>query len=258
MTKWTKAQIRSLVDRMRRQGRSDDEIAQEIRTESGVTPLAAYRLLHGWSQNEAAARFTKATPGFGLDQASISRLELWPKQGGRAPQAVQVVAFARLYGTSPLNLLSAEALDRLGQAEQAVLLRVSHTPSPLEHPLPPQQTAPRPPFEEQHQATPSERQVEMAARRAVRFGSLVEGSNTGAETIQALYEETARIASVYPRVPLNEVLSDLIEAQDITFMQLEGRQKPAQSKDLYVLAGVLSLMLAKASHDTGDPQSAMK
>ena len=98
----------------------------------------------------------------------------------------------------------------------------------------------------------------MAARRAVRFGSLVEGSNTGAETIQALYEETARIASVYPRVPLNEVLSDLIEAQDITFVQLEGRQKPAQSKDLYVLAGVLSLMLAKASHDTGDPQSAMK
>ena len=255
MTKWTKAAIRSLVDRMRQQGRSNDEIAQEVRTEIGVSPLAAYRQIRGWSQTEVAVRFTEATPGHLLDQATISRLELWPKQGGRAPQAVQIVAFARLYETSPLNLLSAEGFDRLGESERAVLQRVGRPPQPAATESTPRRTVHTP--APAHTCNP-ERKVEMAARRAVRFGSLVEGATTGPETIQALFDETARIARVYPRVPLNDVLSDLIEAQDVTFVQLEGRQKPSQSKDLYILAGLLSLVLAKASHDTGDPRSAMK
>lgn len=256
MPKWTKAAIRSLVDRMRQQGRSDDEIAHEVRSETGVSPLCAYRQVRGWSQAEAAARFTEATPGHLLDQATLSRLELWPKPGGRAPQAIQVVALARLYGTAPLNVLSAEGLDRLGESEREVLQRVSQ-PSQA----PPENTSPGPlrthtPAQIHH--SPSERKVEMAAQRAVRFGALVEGTSTGPETIQALYEETARIAREYPRVALNDVLSDLIEAQDVTFVQLEGRQKPRHGKDLYVLAGLLSIMLAKASHDAGDPHSAMK
>ncbi|WP_236700748.1 helix-turn-helix domain-containing protein [Allosalinactinospora lopnorensis] len=250
MTKWTKAQVRSLVDRMRHQGRSDNEIAQEIRTKCGITPLAAYRQLHGWSQTEAAARYSKATPGYGVDQATLSRLELWPSKGGRAPQALQIVAFAKLYGAQPLNLLSAEGFERLGEAERDVLLRVGQENGPVKasHSLTGRIT--QPPTDE---PSSSERQVEMAARRALRFGSLVEGSNTGPETIQALYEETARISSVYPRVPLGDVLSDLIEAQDVAFRQLEGRQRPSQSKDLYVLAGILSIMLAKAPTTQATP-----
>lgn len=98
----------------------------------------------------------------------------------------------------------------------------------------------------------------MAAQRAFRFASIAEGNNVGPETIQQLFEEVQRISSLYPRVPLHQVLGDLIEAQNVSFVILEGRQRPTQTRDLYLLSGILSLMLAKASHDLNDPQSAMK
>ncbi|NYE48178.1 tetratricopeptide (TPR) repeat protein [Spinactinospora alkalitolerans] len=87
---------------------------------------------------------------------------------------------------------------------------------------------------------------------------MAEGSNLGPETLQQLYSEVERISSTYPRSPIHHVLGDLVETQDVAFRLLEGRQRPNQTKDLYLLSGLLSLMLAKASHDLGDPHSAMK
>ncbi|WP_233570778.1 hypothetical protein [Nocardiopsis sp. Huas11] len=87
---------------------------------------------------------------------------------------------------------------------------------------------------------------------------MAEGTNVGVETIQELFEEVSRLAKAYPRAALHEVLGDLIEAQDVAFMLLEGRQRPNQTRDLYLLSGLLSMMLAKASHDLGDPHAAMK
>jgi hypothetical protein len=57
---------------------------------------------------------------------------------------------------------------------------------------------------------------------------------------------------------LGTVLDDLTDVQDATFRLLEsGHAKPSQVRDLYLLAALQSGMLAKASHDLGDPQSAM-
>lgn len=57
---------------------------------------------------------------------------------------------------------------------------------------------------------------------------------------------------------LSRLLDDLIEAQNVVFTLLEGRQRPSQTRDLYLLGGIICFMLAKASHDIGDPKSAMK
>ncbi|MEU8138381.1 hypothetical protein [Streptodolium elevatio] len=103
-----------------------------------------------------------------------------------------------------------------------------------------------------------ERQVEMAARRAFRFGSAAEGSTVVPETLAQLHDEVRRLADAYPRLPLPTLLGDLVEVQDTTFRILEhGRVRPSQAKELYLLAGMTSGMLAKASHDVGDPRSAM-
>lgn len=103
-----------------------------------------------------------------------------------------------------------------------------------------------------------ERQVEMAARRAFRFGSTAEGSTVGPETLAQLHDEVRRLADAYPRLPLPTLLGDLVDIQDTTFRILEhGRVRPSQAKELYLLAGMTSGMLAKASHDVGDPRSAM-
>ncbi|MFI1257166.1 hypothetical protein ACH4U6_25770 [Streptomyces netropsis] len=98
----------------------------------------------------------------------------------------------------------------------------------------------------------------MAARRAIRFAMGAERSEVGQETLSYLQDEVHRIAEIYIRVPLATVLDDLTHIQDETFRLLEsGRAKPSQIRDLYLLAALESGMLAKASHDLGDPQSAM-
>ncbi|MFJ5220153.1 hypothetical protein ACIP98_36375 [Streptomyces sp. NPDC088354] len=97
-----------------------------------------------------------------------------------------------------------------------------------------------------------------AARRAMEFAMGAENNTVGAETLAYLQDEVRRLAGLYTRVPLGTILDDLTDIQDRTFRLLEsGRAKPAQHRDLYLLAAVLSGMLAKASHDLRDPRSAM-
>lgn len=103
-----------------------------------------------------------------------------------------------------------------------------------------------------------ERQISMAARRALRFTTIAEGSNVGPQTIAQLQSEVQRLATAYPRESLSLILGDLAETQDDVFRLLEnGRQRPNEARDLYLLAGITCGMLAKASHDLGDPRSAL-
>ncbi len=106
--------------------------------------------------------------------------------------------------------------------------------------------------------TELERQVAMAARRALRFTAMAEGSSIGPETLGQIHDEVRRLTAAYPRLALPTLLGDLVEVQDLTFRLLEhGRVKPLQARELYLLAGITSGMLAKASHDLGNPSAAM-
>ncbi|MCM2579736.1 hypothetical protein [Streptomyces meridianus] len=106
--------------------------------------------------------------------------------------------------------------------------------------------------------TELERQVTMAARRALRFTAMAEGSSIGPETLSQIHDEVRRLTVAYPRLALPTLLGDLVEVQDLTFRLLEhGRVKPLQARELYLLAGITSGMLAKASHDLGNPSAAM-
>ncbi|MFD4908849.1 hypothetical protein [Kitasatospora purpeofusca] len=98
----------------------------------------------------------------------------------------------------------------------------------------------------------------MAARRALRFTAMAEGSSLGPETLSQIHDEVRRLTVAYPKLALPTLLGDLVEVQDLTFQLLEhGRAKPLQARELYLLAGITSGMLAKASHDLGNPSAAM-
>jgi hypothetical protein len=49
----------------------------------------------------------------------------------------------------------------------------------------------------------------------------------------------------------------MADTQDRAFTLLEGRQRPDQTRDLYLLAGVTSGLMAKASHDLGASHDAL-
>ncbi|TDD84320.1 hypothetical protein [Actinomadura rubrisoli] len=258
MRRWTKREITKLRERMAEQGRDLHEIASEIRTQTGGSMLRAYRLAAGYSQPQVVDRFLDTAPEAVMDQTLLSRLEGFPGPGARAPRAAQVITFASIFNATPLRLLTPDALDLLPSHERATLIRCGAAIGP---PIPLTDSgAPSSGVSPQPRLMPSadlERQVEMAARRALRFSADVEGSNVGPETIAQLQDEVARLAGAYPQRPLSELLGDLAELQDVAFRLLDGRQRPSETTDLYLLAGVLSGMLAKASHDLGSPHAAL-
>ncbi|MFE3449736.1 hypothetical protein ACFXJ8_12455 [Nonomuraea sp. NPDC059194] len=246
--------------RMENQGRGQEEIADEIRHLCRCTRMAAFRMALGLSQPEVVDRWRHQAPTTVIDQPMLSRLELFPAAGSRAPQAAQLITLASLYRTTPLRLLDPEALERLDPAERDVLIRCNagFTVSPA---VPAAEsstsTARARPLVQIPASDSLQREVEMAARRALRFAALAEGSNIGPETLDQLRAEVVRLALAYPQQSLPVLLGDLIDLQDVAFRLLEGRQRPAEAAEMYLLAGVLSGMLAKASHDLGDPHAAM-
>ncbi|MER5262284.1 hypothetical protein ABTZ99_09415 [Actinosynnema sp. NPDC002837] len=99
--------------------------------------------------------------------------------------------------------------------------------------------------------------IALSADRARDFLTRAEATNVGTEALDQLADDVRRLVNAYPRQPLQDLLGDLVDVQGRAFGLLEGRQKPDQTRDLYLLAGVASGLMAKASHDLGAPHDAM-
>src|SRR5258708_1709360 len=59
------------------------------------------------------------------------------------------------------------------------------------------------------------------------------------------------------RRTLQRMFGKPVEAQDLVFALLESRQRPEHLRQLYFLGGVTGGLLAKASHDLGNPHAAL-
>lgn len=99
--------------------------------------------------------------------------------------------------------------------------------------------------------------ISMSADRARKFLSSAESSNVGPETLDQLTDDIRRLAVAYQQRPLGEILGEMVDVQSSAFTLLEGRQKPGQTRDLYLMAGVVSGFMAKASHDLGASHDAL-
>jgi len=101
------------------------------------------------------------------------------------------------------------------------------------------------------------RVLSMAAQRARRFATIAGQDNAPAEVIDQLHDDVHHLAMAYPQRPLHEILGDLVDLQDTLFALLEQRQRPQRARELYFLGSVVGGLLAKASHDLGEPHAAM-
>ncbi|MGH3752436.1 MAG: hypothetical protein ACRDRP_07020 [Pseudonocardiaceae bacterium] len=99
--------------------------------------------------------------------------------------------------------------------------------------------------------------IVMSADRARDFLTRSEASNVGAETLDQLIDELRRLVTAFQQQPLPTLLGDLVDTQDRAFELLEGRQRPEQTRDLYLIAGIACGLMARASHDLGAPHDAM-
>lgn len=151
----SKPERTALRQRMMDAGAGVDEVAAEMRRRWGFRPREAYRHAHGWSQDEAAVRFTGiagrmgsagSAPG-GVSPAMvgtrIGEYERWPF-GGRRPSPYVLTVLAEVYGTTVDALLDGADLGELPEQDRTVLAAVS-TGRPPERPARPRRTPPTPP-----------------------------------------------------------------------------------------------------------------
>ncbi|MGH3694759.1 MAG: hypothetical protein ACRDRX_12370 [Pseudonocardiaceae bacterium] len=96
-----------------------------------------------------------------------------------------------------------------------------------------------------------QREVAMAAAESARFGQFAEQSNVGPRTLEQFRADLTRIVMTYPNRPVYPIFVEVQELRNRAFELLEGRQYPEQSRELYLVAGVLCGVLANASFDLG-------
>ncbi|MBF6176782.1 hypothetical protein [Nocardia blacklockiae] len=91
----------------------------------------------------------------------------------------------------------------------------------------------------------------MAAAESAKFGQFAEQTNVGPHTIEQFHADLRRIANKYPNHSVYPIFVELRELRNRTFDLLEGRQTPAQSRDLYLTAAGFCALLSNASFDLG-------
>ncbi len=99
--------------------------------------------------------------------------------------------------------------------------------------------------------------IAMSADRARDFLSRIEASNVGAETLDQLLDDVRRLVVAIQQQPLPTLHGDLAGTQDRAFELLEGRQRPEQSRDLYLVAGIACGLMSMASYEMGAPTDAL-
>lgn len=113
----TSKALRVEATRLRALGWTYQRIALELRLRHRLNARVAYRLAHGWTQEEVARRWNERWPGPGAAKTgkTISYWEIWPARGGRAPSARTLARLAALYHCRPGDLLDGTDHDDLDE-----------------------------------------------------------------------------------------------------------------------------------------------
>ncbi|ONH34160.1 helix-turn-helix transcriptional regulator [Protofrankia sp. BMG5.30] len=96
-----------------------------------------------------------------------------------------------------------------------------------------------------------ERMVVMAARESADFGRASGRSNVGPLTVEQFHADLTWLATRYPYRPVAPSFAEIVDLRNHAFSLLEERQRPDETRELYVIAGMLCGMLANASFDLG-------
>jgi hypothetical protein len=96
-----------------------------------------------------------------------------------------------------------------------------------------------------------EREIAMAAAESARFAQFAGQSNAGPHTVEQFRADIDRIVTNYGNRPVHPTFVEVRELRNRAFELLEGRQPPDQTRDLYLVAGLLCAILGEASNDLG-------
>ncbi|MFF0131567.1 XRE family transcriptional regulator [Streptomyces mirabilis] len=97
----------------------------------------------------------------------------------------------------------------------------------------------------------------LAAAQSLQFTEEITKSNVSDVELEELESKIATIATEYVHAPLHPLFNGLLTTRDQLFSLLSGHQPPRQTRELFLLAGTSCLLLAHASQNLGDQDSAI-
>ncbi|MGH3825306.1 MAG: hypothetical protein ACRDRA_21075 [Pseudonocardiaceae bacterium] len=274
-------QVECLRRRLSEWGWSTDEIAVALGAQFRLRPRAAYRYAAGLSGQKAAdaynARFGTADRPAPMSKTRISEYENWPiGRNTRKPSLMVLDNLAQLYGTT--RRLLTDHHDWMALPDS--VRRALHTspesgPQPVrDSPLTQEDPGVSPPCIHASGRRPSgpfvwvspgawtaqaEGHVIMAA--ANQAGDHAGWSGAGdidEATLEQLHDHVARLARGYLTGPMIPLFGELVAARNRAYELLERTQRLSQRRELYLVVGQLSCLLAGTSCDLGYPQAAIE
>lgn len=103
---------------------------------------------------------------------------------------------------------------------------------------------------------PTRRLLAADAAEAAEFARFLAGTNSSAAVLEGLHADVTRLARHYVSQPLAGLYGEIRTLRRATFALLEGRQRPSDTAELYLLAGRLCGLSAHVCLDAGDYDSA--
>ncbi|WEH40816.1 helix-turn-helix transcriptional regulator [Streptomyces sp. AM 2-1-1] len=211
----------------------------------------AWRHAHGWTLQHAGERLEQEAARAGetvaADASLVAKWEKWPGPSARRPSVAVLTALARAYGCTVEQLLDLDDWRALPPAEAALLRR----PHPAMPDTPTADPAPIPNPEPTGVSL-----IHTAADESAAWAQWAEATNVGPLALEQLLADTRGLAADYLTQDPAGVFRSTRRLRDRVWALLEGRQYPAQSRDLYVAAGYLCALLAWMSSDFGQLRDA--
>lgn len=107
-----------------------------------------------------------------------------------------------------------------------------------------------------HANPPLAHLMAVLAEESLDFGEWADTSNIGDATLENYAAQVRRLASDYQQAPPYPFLLETRRLRDRVFVKLQGHQRPAQTRDLYLTAAHVCGMLAWISGDLGYQRAA--
>jgi hypothetical protein len=286
-----RAEERGLREKMRGLGMSRRQIAVEFARRYGYRPRAAWRHAFGWSLTEAAEQINVFAGHAGLNPDGITvtmtsshlcEYENWPGEGtkpaGRRPTPYLLSLLAEVYGCTVHDLLDVADYDHIPAADLLVIGKVPSADDRRDDPstkrtdvnaahLAPRAKAdeeitraaagesawirPFIPASDALERLSEKALIQVAAHESSAHAEWAEASNVGNATLEQLDADVRRISLDYVHSPPLPMFAEMLRVRNRIYLLLAGRQKPAATAQLHLMAGMLCGLLANASTDLG-------
>ena len=202
------------------------KVAEHLITECRMSPRTAWRLASELSLDRAAHDYNAITgdPRAGMRGTRIWEYEQWPDRGVR-PTLPALRILAQVYGTTWRSLLGPRDLDRLPPRDLAEYHADSDAATEFLAPAP----APAPAPEPVRPTTPD------SAESVLADAMSLTNTNVDETQLDDLWADIDFLGNAYTHTPPATVLRQLAYVQQRVGALLKGRQRPNQTRDLYLV-----------------------